>query len=125
MFNEMNESIQEGAVRLIMRARFMVNQPFERKQQASNLSESHEGSATSGSDSPGPDPRKVMDQRRGRTPEAANMRKQLREERGQSGEQATQSQNTEPAKRDYDKVGRNDPCPCGSGKKYKNCHGAN
>ncbi len=24
----------------------------------------------------------------------------------------------------YDKVGRNDPCPCGSGKKYKRCHGA-
>ena len=23
------------------------------------------------------------------------------------------------------KVGRNDPCPCGSGKKYKNCHGKN
>jgi preprotein translocase subunit SecA len=23
------------------------------------------------------------------------------------------------------KVGRNDPCPCGSGKKYKHCHGAN
>jgi preprotein translocase subunit SecA len=22
------------------------------------------------------------------------------------------------------KVGRNDPCPCGSGKKYKKCHGA-
>jgi preprotein translocase subunit SecA len=21
------------------------------------------------------------------------------------------------------KVGRNDPCPCGSGKKYKKCHG--
>jgi len=21
------------------------------------------------------------------------------------------------------KVGRNDPCPCGSGKKYKQCHG--
>lgn len=28
--------------------------------------------------------------------------------------------------RNYDdKVGRNDPCPCGSGKKYKKCHGAN
>ncbi|MBE2214408.1 MAG: preprotein translocase subunit SecA [Opitutaceae bacterium] len=27
-------------------------------------------------------------------------------------------------KRDVPKVGRNDPCPCGSGKKYKNCHGA-
>ena len=23
----------------------------------------------------------------------------------------------------FPKVGRNDPCPCGSGKKYKNCHG--
>jgi preprotein translocase subunit SecA len=22
------------------------------------------------------------------------------------------------------KVGRNDPCPCGSGKKFKKCHGA-
>ena len=27
-------------------------------------------------------------------------------------------------KRDGEKVGRNDPCPCGSGKKYKKCHGA-
>ena len=26
--------------------------------------------------------------------------------------------------RDQPKVGRNDPCPCGSGKKYKQCHGA-
>ncbi|MBV8357927.1 MAG: preprotein translocase subunit SecA [Deltaproteobacteria bacterium] len=32
---------------------------------------------------------------------------------------------TEPqtVKRDATKVGRNDPCPCGSGKKYKRCHG--
>ena len=28
-------------------------------------------------------------------------------------------------KRQDKKVGRNDPCPCGSGKKYKHCHGAN
>ena len=30
---------------------------------------------------------------------------------------------TAPIKRDRPKVGRNDPCPCGSGKKYKKCHG--
>ena len=29
-----------------------------------------------------------------------------------------------PAQRADSKVGRNDPCPCGSGKKYKKCHGA-
>jgi preprotein translocase subunit SecA len=28
-----------------------------------------------------------------------------------------------PTVRSQPKVGRNDPCPCGSGKKYKNCHG--
>ena len=27
-------------------------------------------------------------------------------------------------RRQEPKVGRNDPCPCGSGKKYKKCHGA-
>jgi preprotein translocase subunit SecA len=29
----------------------------------------------------------------------------------------------QPVHRTEDKVGRNDPCPCGSGKKYKKCHG--
>ncbi|MFZ0106313.1 MAG: preprotein translocase subunit SecA [Thiobacillus sp.] len=28
-----------------------------------------------------------------------------------------------PFEREFPKVGRNDPCPCGSGKKYKHCHG--
>ena len=28
---------------------------------------------------------------------------------------------TRPIERDNRKIGRNDPCPCGSGKKYKNC----
>ena len=28
-----------------------------------------------------------------------------------------------PIRNDGPKIGRNDPCPCGSGKKYKNCHG--
>lgn len=35
---------------------------------------------------------------------------------GAEKKQATQS---------FPKVGRNDPCPCGSGKKYKKCHGQN
>jgi uncharacterized protein len=29
-----------------------------------------------------------------------------------------------PFRRESPKVGRNDPCPCGSGRKYKHCHGA-
>lgn len=37
------------------------------------------------------------------------------------GEEAEQAHN--PIVRDAPKVGRNAPCPCGSGKKYKHCHG--
>ena len=40
-------------------------------------------------------------------------------------EAAKQQAKAPPQRRDLPKVGRNDPCPCGSGKKYKNCHGAN
>ncbi len=29
----------------------------------------------------------------------------------------------EPVRREGEKIGRNDPCPCGSGKKFKHCHG--
>jgi preprotein translocase subunit SecA len=28
----------------------------------------------------------------------------------------------EPIRNRNERVGRNDPCPCGSGKKFKNCH---
>ena len=34
----------------------------------------------------------------------------------------TQEKSREPVRVEQ-KVGRNDPCPCGSGKKYKKCHG--
>ncbi len=52
-------------------------------------------------------------------------RKQQRQEkemRFQAG--ATQSEAPKPVRAGA-KVGRNDPCPCGSGKKYKKCHGVN
>jgi len=40
-------------------------------------------------------------------------------------EDGSVSQDTDPATEvaEVPRVGRNDPCPCGSGKKYKNCHG--
>jgi len=44
-----------------------------------------------------------------------------------AGEAAAVAAPSRPQQRqvsDRDKVGRNDPCWCGSGKKYKKCHGA-
>ncbi len=40
----------------------------------------------------------------------------------QGGEDGDKKQKAQPVRVDK-KVGRNEPCPCGSGKKYKNCHG--
>ncbi|MDP4828778.1 MAG: SEC-C metal-binding domain-containing protein, partial [Burkholderiaceae bacterium] len=34
------------------------------------------------------------------------------------------SDQAQTVRRDMPKVGRNEPCPCGSGKKFKHCHGA-
>jgi preprotein translocase subunit SecA len=53
---------------------------------------------------------------------------QLREEEMEQlvysgGEEEPNQSPTGPRKRTEAKVGRNDPCPCGSGKKYKKCHG--
>ena len=54
-------------------------------------------------------------------------RSKMREERGDLLSQAhsntqQEQERNQPVKVEK-KVGRNDPCPCGSGKKYKNCHG--
>ncbi len=48
----------------------------------------------------------------------------LQASRMQAAAQAGQGDRQKPAPIHVEKkVGRNDPCPCGSGKKYKNCHG--
>ena len=41
-----------------------------------------------------------------------------------AGEAAPGAVSVTSAKREFAKVGRNDLCPCGSGKKFKKCHGA-
>jgi len=45
------------------------------------------------------------------------------EEPGASGSGEGEDKKAAPVKRVGDKIGRNDPCPCGSGKKYKKCCG--
>jgi preprotein translocase subunit SecA len=43
--------------------------------------------------------------------------------RGGAAAEGGPVEKAEPVRRERPKVGRNDPCPCGSGKKYKKCHG--
>lgn len=50
--------------------------------------------------------------------------KTSREENNSTSTNAPQEEKHKPIVKEK-KIGRNDPCPCGSGKKYKNCHGKN
>ena len=53
--------------------------------------------------------------------ESHEVKKDYVDDDDEDGEETKQM----PIRRDAPKIGRNDPCPCGSGKKYKNCHGRN
>ncbi|MCR5058490.1 MAG: preprotein translocase subunit SecA [Clostridiales bacterium] len=99
MFDEMNMLIQNDTVRLIMKANIEAGQRIERKTSVKKLQEGH-GNAQ-------------LDSVAKRAQSGADAK---------ANQQAGITQN-QPAKRDAKKVGRNDPCPCGSGKKYKNCCG--
>ena len=136
MFEQMNNAIREDSVRLMMRAQFKTNQPMERHEQAK---ETGEGLAQT--------PDAMQERGAGAAPQqvpagvrAASagggrlvaaqqqmMRRRAMEHHAQqqkAKQQNVQETAAEPVSRDKNKVGRNDPCPCGSGKKFKNCHGA-
>ncbi|MDI9470104.1 MAG: preprotein translocase subunit SecA [Bacillota bacterium] len=110
MFDTMTESIQEGAVRLMMRAKFSGEAPPERRQAARET-----GATKADADQP-----QVQAQPAAPRRQAA---RRTVEGRGAAPGEAQAEKRVEPVRRDNRRVGRNDPCPCGSGKKYKNCHG--
>ena len=45
------------------------------------------------------------------------------QEAGDADAESLSDEQAQPFVRDGRKVGRNEPCPCGSGKKFKQCHG--
>ncbi|MGH1432906.1 MAG: preprotein translocase subunit SecA [Lewinella sp.] len=58
-----------------------------------------------------------------RTNKTADEGERMQRAAAQSAGQGGRRQKPETFKREEKKVKRNDPCPCGSGKKYKQCHG--
>jgi preprotein translocase subunit SecA len=98
MFEEMNSSIQLDAVRMIMKANIVPDQRISKKSSVRKLQEGHGEGISNNQPST-----------------------------SQKSAQAAVASNTptarQPIKRDAGKIGRNDPCYCGSGKKFKNCCG--
>lgn len=100
MFDEMNAAIQEDALRLVFQAKISSDEPMQRKEPR-NEGEAQVKAASSATQ------QAAMAAQGAEAPMAAE----------------AAADNPRPVKRDKMKVGRNEPCPCGSGKKYKNCHG--
>ena len=72
-------------------------------------------------DIPMQDPNNVREHR-AQGIDKSKIREQRQDLLAQSHSDTQQKQITQPIRVEK-RVGRNDPCPCGSGKKYKNCHG--
>ncbi|MDE5681642.1 MAG: preprotein translocase subunit SecA [Mailhella sp.] len=104
LFQNMLYQIKEGALRALTRVRIQ-------KQEEQSLEQTENTDSGQG-------------QNQEKEPE---QRTELRHREVKTQENSAQKASSE-AKNNpghaQDKVGRNDPCPCGSGKKYKKCHGA-
>ena len=95
LFEEMKANIRLNVAKLLFRVQVRTEQPLQRRdRQAANVSYDDGGASRVG----------------------------LAAVAAASGRGGQAQQKTAPIEVG-EKVGRNDPCPCGSGKKYKHCHG--
>jgi preprotein translocase subunit SecA len=103
-FNETLASIRDRSTELLFKGRMM---PQSRPPQTKGVSGTETGLLTAEDPAPSAEQQSVIDQAdRAGSGTAPEPKKQL-------------------SARAAKTVGRNEPCPCGSGKKYKACHGAN
>ena len=126
IFEAMLDNLNQKALAALMRGQIFIPEPQPRPVETpSNVSVSGQQPAAPAAPKPQPQVREAM-------PERPNDYSQYTASKeGLPGENANRQamanagggpRKVRPAKA-APKVGRNDPCPCGSGKKFKNCHG--
>ena len=116
LFDLMNDTIRREALRILFSFRIAGGEKIERRRVAT---ESHEGGVRR---------RNVQAGGAAGAAIGAGAARSAGSSSGSAGDRQSKKENDNtPATfvRDKAKVGRNDPCPCGSGKKYKNCCGKN
>ncbi len=104
LFQNMLYQIKEGALRALTRVRIQ-----KQEEQSLEQAENTDGGQEQNQEKE-PEQRTELRHREVKTQE-------------NSGQNTTLEAKNNPVHA-QDKIGRNDPCPCGSGKKYKKCHGA-
>ncbi len=118
MFEAMMRRFQDDTVRYLY-----LMQILERVQEAPQPRPAEEPAGTPGHDGNGRRPPRMVSTSADELEEAFMRRKRRELEQARMAG-AGEAQQVQQVVRGQEKVGRNDPCPCGSGKKYKKCHGA-
>ncbi len=111
IFKNMVDAMNRKATAILMRARIPLPEPSEEEKRELQLRQAA--------------PEQKTDMSKYRT-QKEDVMEQTRSQQQQAAASSSQQQEQrrEPVRAEK-KIGRNDPCPCGSGKKYKNCHGKN
>ena len=111
LFKTMIDSMNRKASAILMRAHIQVAPPQEAEAAAAQKVEVKQAAPERPTDMSRYKTRKddIEEQREAQRAAAAGA--------GQASQPKAEPVRAEP------KIGRNDPCPCGSGKKFKNCHG--
>ena len=119
IFDEMMDSIRTTVMSRVFKVRIQLSPAAaeaRRRMSSRDMSAQHSEAASFAGNASGEAQREAPMQMSG---DAAR-----RAAAGGAMQKHTQGQSVT-VRRTMPKIGRNDPCPCGSGKKYKNCHGRN
>ena len=106
LFDNMVDEINDGTISVLMRTQLPQQQPQDVQQAPSQM----------------PRRRPQYTEQHQNLDEMSETQKAMHQA-AQSPTSGSAPQTRQPIVNQQPRVGRNDPCPCGSGKKFKNCHG--
>ena len=123
MFQELMASIWEEFVRVIFHVEVNIEPAQAEEMFEPRSSRASRGRSSTRAEPGASSPRRCATRRRA-TPRAPPASRRRGGRRGGATAAAKRSTRQTVVKTEQEKIGRNDPCWCGSGKKYKKCHGA-
>ena len=126
LFKSMVDEMNRKTVAILMRGQIPMREPSPEERRLAEARRAAAESASKQAAALEAEARQRIQIQRAQEEQHEDMSKYRTEKADATGGGAnvnTQAAPQEPVRAEK-RVGRNDPCPCGSGKKYKNCHGA-
>ncbi len=125
LFKSMVDSMNRKTVAILMRGQIPVREPSAEERRAAQARRAAAENASKQAAALEAEARQRIQIQRAQEEAHEDMSKYRTEKAGTNSNAGINAKAAPQAPiRAEKRVGRNDPCPCGSGKKYKNCHGA-